>query len=171
MLDPYISKEDVMRLLNRWSDLDGLINRIEFQTEVTRLRQYKKPQNKKKFKVNNAHDILQNIAKYSNSSHYKEKYSKRRKRLGVNDDENIRFTDINTGINIEEWSIVEAGTDLAEILGITVQTVTKWKDKGIIERYYGKVSYCYGAESDECYFRFGYYYNLNKIREAIMRLK
>lgn len=171
MLDPYISKEDIMRLLNDWLGTKGLINRTDFQIALTKLKQYKKPQNEIGFKVNNAHSILQNITKYSNSDLCKEICSERRKRLRITNNERFEFIDTDTGKKMEEWTIIEKGKDLATILGITEQTVIKWKSEGIIRRHNVELSYTCGATRGAYWLKLGYYYNLNEIRENLRYLK
>lgn len=171
MLDPYISKEDIMRLLNDWMGTKRLINRTDFQIALTKLKQYKKPQNEIGFKVNNAHSILQNITKYSNSDRCKELCNERRKYLRIANDEYFKFIDANTEEDLEEWIIVETGRDLAIILGITEQTVVKWRNDGIIKRHYKGLEYVCGTIRHIYWLKLGYYYNLNEITENIKSLK
>lgn len=170
MLDAYISKRDVMKLLADWTDTKGLINRTDFQIALTKLQQYKKPQNKIGFKVNNAHCILQNIAKYPNSKRCKDVHSERQQRLRITDNERLGFIDTATGQRIEDWAMVETGKDLAAILGITEQTVIKWKSEGIIKRHDARLLYVHGTAQGTYWLELGYYYDLDEIRKNIICL-
>lgn len=171
MLDAYIKKDDALRLVNDMLTIKGFINRADLQREIIKLQQYKKPQNETRFKVNNAHDILRDIARHPHSNLCKEVCNERRERLGVPNNEYFKFIDVDTGRKIEEWEIVETGKELAVILGITEQTVTKWKNEGMIRRHNKELVYVCGKNRGTYWLRFGYYYDLNEIREVLRCLK
>ena len=44
MLNAYISKEDIDKLLKESVSINGLINKKDFQIAISLLREYKKPQ-------------------------------------------------------------------------------------------------------------------------------
>lgn len=169
MLDPYIKKDDVLRLVNEMLSIQGLVNRADLQRGIIELQQYKRPQVRIGFKVNNANDILRNIEKYLKGKPCKEICNERRKRVHIPDNEYFAFVDVGTGGKIEEWAIVESGKELAAILGVTEQTVTKWKREDIIRRH--ELYYTCGTIRDMYRLKFGYYYNLSEIKETIMCLK
>lgn len=70
MLNAYISKDEIIKLLESAESINGMINKREFQRALLGIKEHKKPKkkNEKVIKIRNARDIIGSITKYSNKA-------------------------------------------------------------------------------------------------------
>ena len=68
MLNAYIDKEDVLRLLYETEDINGLINRSDFQKKIGNLKAKKKPKLEKgcNVRIKNRQKLIDSISNYIN---------------------------------------------------------------------------------------------------------
>lgn len=181
MLNAYISKDEINKLLDGAISVNGLISKKDFQKAVTLLKEYKKPQpNKPGNKINRVRDIISNITKYQNAITTGEVRS---------DIMNEAITGIGTGVHSIRYikiyidkrigstemgkSAVGRTKSIAAILGISIPTVHKWIKKDIITRHTpGEVWYFIRANKEvrgRVYIP--YFYDLEEIKNNLKHYK
>lgn len=181
MLNAYINKEDINKLLDGVASVNGLISKKDFQKAVTLLKEYKKPQpNKPGNKINKVRDIISNITKYQNAVAAGEKRS---------DIMNESITGIDSGVHSircikiyinRRIGSAEMGKNaviktenIAAILGVSIPTIHKWIKKNIITRHIpSEIWYSISANKEvrgRVYVP--YYYDLEEIKNNLKHYK
>ena len=181
MLNAYISKEDIDKLLKESVSINGLINKKDFQIAISLLREYKKPQpNRVGNRINKAREIIANIIKYQNSVATGEEISDIMKEAlsGIVDKvHSVRYIKIyidrRTGDAEKGRSAVGNTLKLAAILGVSVPTVHKWMKKNIIIRHIPHEVWYFISANKEISGRLyvPYYYDLEEIKNNLKRYK
>lgn len=148
MLNAYISKDEIQKLLESSECINGMINKREFQQAILGIKEHKKPKKEKVSRVNNVNIIIDNIKKYRNLIKCGVIESSVRKELiknGIGRDSQLVGMCIDDrhgwGLLAED-DIVFTLRDLAKALGISTPTANEWKKKNIIiEHYVQEIKY------------------------------
>jgi len=107
MMDKYIRKQDIFNLLESSSDVDGMINKKDFQLAVTRLKEYRKPKSTtpKNTRINYIDEHISSISNY--------------------------LLRVKEGVETSPLIFPEY---LKDILKVSKRTVQRWEKSGIIEK-------------------------------------
>lgn len=178
MLDAYISREDVLKLLNETKDVSGFINRSDFQKKIGRLKGRKKPklEIRHNIRIKNRQHLIDSISNYINDvktgkvkhevksyieTHIGVKIGKRNYRIIKVDKETKEEI---TQLNADEL-IVERGL-IMQILGVSKPTLLRLIEICIISQHIEYVNiYASGMlKKEKAYL---HYYDLNEIRNNL----
>ena len=193
MINAWIKKDDIRKILLKAKDVDGLINKREFQYALLECKEYKEPQKRRENKVNrvkNVHEIIGNINKYKRDfkSGVFERHLQYKKDANTGTDKkicschkegcflrNIDLTDKKIKlyedneeggeVEIKENDIVFDKLELMKILKVSKSTISRWINSDIIEKYIGEVHVKIdGCNDFECIL---WYYRLDDIKKNI----
>lgn len=184
MLDAYISKEDILKLLSETEEIGSLINKRAFQLSITKLKEHRKPKviEIHGFKIKNKESLIWAINRYTENI-----------RLKKNKSEAILYFEEFTKMNLSnrkyclkeiEWGdwdeiketremdicdIVLSRKEIMKILNISKKTLIRYENGNIIKKFGSEVVlYVSGYKKGRCYIG---YYSLKSIMENLTRCK
>lgn len=175
MLNAYISKEEILKLLESSECINGMINKREFQQAILNIKEHKKPKKEKKIRVNNAEYIIDNIKKYQKSITENKKISylyllKKNRFWQENDIDQINiFSCTDNRLLLKENRCVGTLESLLNILQITKPTLKRWLQLKIITQKEEYIEF----ESSVDNHIYGYtvieFYDLEEIKTILKR--
>lgn len=166
MLNAYISKEDIIKLLNETEDIGGFVDRSSFQKNIGRLKSIKKPVLKKKVRIKDREKLILAIDLYLTK--VKDKIIKPQiidffedvMKSGAPLESKIISIENNRNQEISIFSIAIREKEVIAILNISKPTFSKYVEIGIIKKHKGKTEQ-FNFETD--------YYNLEEIKKNLER--
>jgi len=165
MLNAWIKKDDILKLLNDCEIIEGMIDRKGFQVAVSKMKEYKKPKPKPKpkleckLRINYVDECISRIVDYRNNVKYgiEKDYFSKNLEESTEDLELKKFIMKHfTSGNISKLFVrmnVVPKKYLKDILKVSQRTIQRWEKKEIIEEIGFDLFECYDLSCIEKKFK------------------
>lgn len=146
MLNAYISKEDILKLLNETEDIGGFVNRSDFQKKIGTIKCIKQPKPKEvlKIRIKNREMLISSIEAYlskANNQKIKPKiilYFEEQTKINLTNGKYVAYktgrTSEEDGAKIDFNKMAIDANDVMQILNISKPTFLRFKKIGVIKK-------------------------------------
>lgn len=139
MRDPYIKKDDILKLLERLAGDSQYINKKQLQKEITlKIKEYKKPKEFKIHKPYNIEHCINGIKYYRKNAEANLSFNKSYNfatSLGLDPPFSVEYRGCGKIEYISIMDIVFTLDDVGKILGVSKGTWNRYKKYGYIQQH------------------------------------